>query len=74
MIDEAAALATARERATQQGWAFLEPGRVITRRTWWRGTITRYEIQSNALGKGPIARFVVDAQTGAILEEGFVPR
>ena len=73
MIDEAAAVERARARAAEKGWAFMEPVRVTTRRTWLRGTPMRYEIVTNDGQRGAIARFVVDASSGAILDEGYVP-
>jgi hypothetical protein len=73
MIDRAAAIEIARSRATQNGWAFAEPLGVIHRRGWF-GQHDRFEIETNAGMLGTKARFVIDAETGAILSEGYIPR
>ena len=73
MIDRAAAIEIARKRAAEKGWAFAEPVAVVARRGW-RGGPTRFEIETNAGHLGTKARFVIDATTGAILSEGFLPR
>jgi hypothetical protein len=51
----------------------LEPVRVTTRRTWFRGKPMRYEIYTNDGQRGAMARFAVDASSDAILDEGYVP-
>jgi len=74
MITGANAIEIARARAAEMGWAFVEPLDVVERRAWLSGAVTRYEIESNAGKLGTKARFVVDAATGAILSQGYVPR
>ena len=73
MIDEAAAIEIARARAAKNGWAFSEPLSILRRRGW-RGKSKRFEIETNAASRGTKARFVVDAETGEILSEGYLPR
>lgn len=72
-VTEGEAIAIARAAAEQEGWAWVEPALATFRQPWF-GKGGRSEIFSNALGLGAKARVVVDAQTGAILEKGYVPR
>lgn len=73
MIDEQAAIAIARTRADQRGWVFAEPLAVRLRRGWF-GQSDRFEIETNANNLGTKARFVIDAATGSIVSEGYIPR
>jgi hypothetical protein len=73
MIDPQGAIEIARARAEEQGWAFSEPVEVVHRRGW-PGQADRFEIETNAGKLGTKARFVIDAQTGAILSEGYIRR
>jgi hypothetical protein len=73
MIDEEGALKIARARAASNGWAFGEPVVVSLRRGWF-GQHDRFEIETNAGNRGTKAVFVVDAVTGQVLSEGYVPR
>jgi len=73
MIEQKDAIEIARKRALEKGWAFPEPVYVIERSSWHRG-ITRFEIETNAGKLGTKARFTVDAETGEILSEGYIPR
>ncbi len=73
MITKADAIEIARGRAAQKGWSFVEPVDLLERRAW-SGTVSRYEIETNAGKLGAKARFVVDAATGSILSEGYVKR
>jgi len=72
MIDEQAALDIAKARAAENGWAFLEPFSILLRRGWWP-KVNRYEIGSCTNRFGAKARFVIDADTGAVLEQGYIP-
>jgi hypothetical protein len=74
MIDREEAIEIARARATQNGWGFGQPLQVIHRRPWFKKTGGRFEIETNANRLGTKARFVVDEDTGAILDEGYIPR
>ena len=73
MIDETAALGIARTRALEKGWAFSEPIQIWLRRGWF-GQHDRFEIETNAGHRGTKARFTIDAQTGEILSQGYIPR
>jgi hypothetical protein len=74
MIDQEQAIEIARARAAQNGWGFAEPLQVSHRRPWFGRGGGRFEIETNAYGLGTKARFVVDEATGAILDEGYIPR
>jgi hypothetical protein len=73
MISGDQAIEIARTRAAEQEWAFVEPVDLVQRRAW-SGAVKRYEIATNAGKLGAKARFVIDAATGEILSEGYVPR
>jgi len=73
MIEQRDAIEIARSRAKQRGWAFAEPVDVVHRRGWF-GRPGRFEIETNAGKRGTKARFVVDAATGQIVSEGYIPR
>lgn len=73
MIDEEQAIAIARARAQERGWGFREPAWVTTRVSW-RGRVTRYEVVTDPTMRGTAARFTIDAKSGSILEEGYIPR
>jgi hypothetical protein len=73
MIEKEQSISIARERAKQNGWAFAEPLEVVVRRGWLGG-VSRFEIETNAGIRGTKARFTIDAKTGEILSEGYVPR
>jgi hypothetical protein len=73
MIDQAAAVEIARARATENGWAFGSRLQVLHRRGWF-GQHDRFEIETNAGMLGTKARFVIDAETGEVLDEGYIPR
>ena len=73
MIDEQAALTIARVTAQAEGWAFVEPARIVLRRDWW-GRPKRWEIHSNPALRGSMTRFVIDAADGHLLEKGYIPR
>lgn len=73
MIDRDAAIEVARKRAEEKGWAFGEPLAVVPRRRWFGG-LKRFEIETNAGQLGTKARFVIDAATGEVVSEGYIPR
>ncbi|MEO6601803.1 MAG: hypothetical protein ABIQ16_18135 [Polyangiaceae bacterium] len=73
MIDQEAAIAIARQRAVLNGWALVEPLQVVHRRGWL-GQKDRFEIDSDPALRGPKTRFVIDAESGKILSEGYIPR
>lgn len=73
MIDQNEAIEIARKRAEEKGWPFVEPLYIIERRGWHKGT-TCFEIWTNGSNRGTKARFTVDAKTGEIISEGYIPR
>lgn len=74
MIDERAAIEIARAAAAEQGWAFADPVECTARRSWLRNRLMRWDIRSAAGSKGSVSRFVIDANDGRILEQGYVSR
>lgn len=72
-VTEGEAIAIARAAAEREGWAWVEPVLATFRQPWF-GKGGKWEIFSNARGLGAKARVVIDAQTGAVLEKGYVPR
>jgi hypothetical protein len=73
MITPEAAEAIARARAAALGWGIVEPLSVQARRGW-TGKIRIYSIDSNPATRGTKVRFTIDAQTGDIVSEGYLPR
>jgi hypothetical protein len=73
MLTEQEVIRLAKQAAQQQGWAWIEPARATLRRAW-RGNNGRWEVYSNAQGRGATARIVIDAVTGHVLEKGYIPR
>jgi len=73
MIERDQAIEIARKRATEKGWAFVEPLDVVIRHNW-SGAINRFEIETNAGNRGTKARFVIDARAGEIVSEGYISR
>lgn len=73
MIGSDEAVAVARARADANRWFFSEPVRCELRRGWFGGE-SRYEIETNAGRRGTKARFVINAATGVVIEEGYIPR
>ncbi|MET0411368.1 MAG: hypothetical protein ABW217_08720 [Polyangiaceae bacterium] len=72
-MTEQEAIEHARAVAREQGWAWVEPAHATFRRAW-SGRGGKWEVFSNARGLGAKARVVIDAESGAILEQGYVPR
>jgi hypothetical protein len=73
MITPEAAEAIARARAAAQGWGIVEP-LVVEARHGWNGKIRSYNVDSNPAKRGTKVRFTIDAETGDILSEGYLPR
>jgi hypothetical protein len=75
MIDRNVAIEIARKRATEKGWVFAEPVEIVHRRGWFGGE-NRFVIEKNAGKRGTKApaRFVIDAATGKVISEGYIPR
>jgi hypothetical protein len=72
-MSEEQAIAIARRVAEQEGWAWADPA-LATLRKNWSGRGGRWEILSNARALGAKVRVVLDAESGAVLEKGYVPR
>jgi hypothetical protein len=72
-VTEDEAVSIARAAAECEGWAWVEPAHATFRRPWF-GKGGKWEIFSNAQGLGAKVRVVIDAQTGAVLEKGYIPR
>jgi len=74
MIDRETAIEIARARAEENGWAFAEPLDILERRPWFGRRGGRFEIMTNAGKRGTKARFIIAAESGKILHEGYIPR
>ena len=73
MLNEKDAVDLARRSAQQLGWAWVEPARATLRRPWF-GKGGTWEVCSNAGRLGAMARIVIDAETGVVLDKGYIPR
>jgi hypothetical protein len=73
MIDQAGAVHRARQLAEAQGWTWVEPAVATLRRRWF-GRGGRWEVCSNAHALGAKVRVVLDAESGQVLEQGYIPR
>lgn len=73
MITPEQAIEIARARAKAQGWGLVEPLALLPRRSW-SGKVLSYTIDTNPAMRGTKTRFEIDANTGAILSEGFLKR
>jgi hypothetical protein len=72
-VTEQQALEIARTVAAQRGWAWVEPAMAVLRKPWF-GTGGRWEVLSNASGLGARVRVVIDDETDAVLDQGYIPR
>ena len=68
------ALRIALARAEARGWTLGGEPEVGEIRRGWPRRLQKYEVTSKKGLLGTRARFVIDAETGAILEEGYIPR
>jgi hypothetical protein len=59
--------------AGERGWAWQEPSIAVLHRRWFRAG-GRLEILSNVLALGAKVRVVIDAESGEVVEKGYVPR
>lgn len=73
-MTEEEALVLARAVSAEEGWAWVEPACATLRRPWFGKKGGKWEIFSNALGLGAKVRVVIDADSGAILDKGYIPR
>lgn len=74
MIEADEAVAIARGRAEVNGWRWSQPISCELRRGGFGNRGSRYEIWTNAQSRGTKARFTIDAESGAVLQEGYIPR
>ncbi|MEO7241510.1 MAG: hypothetical protein ABIW85_01255 [Variovorax sp.] len=74
MINRDAAIEIARNRAAEKGWSFAEPVVEAVHRRSWLGASERFDIATHCGKLGTKARFVVDAATGEVTAEGYIPR
>jgi len=65
------AITKARALAEHEGWLFREPAsaRLVT-----RSGQRRWEVMSNAHALGAKVRVVLDADSGEVIDKGYVPR
>ena len=68
------AIAIAKEHARDHGWTWLDPASARRRVPWFRSKGARWEILSHAAGLGPKVRVIVDEDTRAVIDSGYVPR
>jgi hypothetical protein len=73
MISEEEAIAKAAQVAAEQGWSWIAPARATLRRDWL-GKGGRWEVFSHTQGLGPKVRVVLDAESGEVIERGYIPR
>lgn len=73
MISENDAVKIARQIAEDRSWGWEEPVEVIFRHSWL-GKPLRYEVYSNVLKIGAKVKVVIEANTGDILEKGYIRR
>lgn len=73
MMTEREAIDRAKQVAHDQGWGWAEPAYATLYRSWFRKG-GKWEIFSDARGLGTKVRVVIDAQTGDVLEKGYIPR
>ena len=72
-VNKTQALAIAERSAQELGWYWAEP--VTAKESGgWFWTKRQWTIESNCEARGARARFVIDAESGAVIERGFVGR
>lgn len=73
-MNETEAVAIAQSVAEENAWPWVSPAHVVFRRAWLKRNGGRWEVFSNAKGLGAKVRVVIDANSSAVLEKGFVGR
>jgi hypothetical protein len=68
------AVVLAKGYAETQGWIWVDPARATYKQSWFGKKNKRWEVYSNSQGLGAMVRVVIDAETGAILDKGYIPR
>ncbi|MGH7675317.1 MAG: PepSY domain-containing protein [Gemmatimonadales bacterium] len=75
MMTQEEAIDRAKQVADEQGWGWAEPVMARLSRPWFGlGKGGKWEIFSNVQRRGGNVRVVIDAQTGDVLEKGYMPR
>jgi hypothetical protein len=74
MISREDALRIADARAEARDWGLGPQPTIVEITSGWPRRIRKYEVKTNAALRGTRARFVIDAESGEILEEGYIPR
>jgi hypothetical protein len=74
MITREQAVEIARRRAAEKGWSLAEPAHVEDVRGDFGRTVKAYRVGSNPRLRGGRSRFTIDAESGAILDEGHISR
>lgn len=73
-MTEQEAIARAKAFAVERGWAWVEPARAVRLKAH-AGLPERWEVHSHARGGlGAMARVVIDAASGAVLDQGYISR
>jgi hypothetical protein len=73
-VTEQEAIALAKAFAEERGWVWVEPARAV-RLPAKASVPERWEVWSHARGGlGAMARVVIDAATGAVIDQGYVSR
>ncbi len=73
MITPENAAAIARARAKENNWTLREPIEVTDGRSRLSKSRT-YFVVSDPVFRGAKARFIIDGETGKVLDEGYIPR
>ena len=73
MISEQDAINIATKLAQELSWGWLEPTHAVLRKAWF-GKGGKWEIHSNYMNRGTKVRVVIDAETGAVLDKGYISR
>jgi hypothetical protein len=68
-----AAIEVARKSAEEKEWSFDDRLEVIEHYGWFSRAPTHFVIHSNYGYYGANAHFTIDAKTGKILDEGYIP-
>ena len=75
MLNEAEAIARAQALARELGWAWVEPTHASLRKPWFgKGPWHWHVVSHYGGGLGTMARVVLDAETGEVLDKGFISR
>ena len=73
MISPEQAADIAKARANEKGWGLLEPLSIDARKGW-NLKLKSYSVTSDPTKRGTACHFTIDAETGSILDEGYISR